>query len=370
MDRDLIERRDFTAARRGYDPDEVDAHLRQVADEMTRLQQAQEQESRPSLAGSAAEQVRGIIEAAETSAAEIQQRAEDEARRMTEEADTEARELRDRAELHSRRVREEADTAAREARERAQAEASSHVARVQAVADQMLERARGADSELEGLLENLRGETTSLVGRLRTNAESLSGDLEQIRAEMPALRDAHSGAGTAPASVAAAGGGAAAADLEPEVTGEQEEQLPVEETPDEFVTEPGEPAAEREGDLGAEPVTSEVDAVEPDPEPLDEAELAAVDEPTLVDEPATLDNEPATLEDEPATVGDEPSTVEEPESAERGRAIAGSEGARLIALNMALNGTPRDETARYLSENFDLEDQDAVLDEVYARVGS
>jgi hypothetical protein len=36
---------------------------------------------------------------------------------------------------------------------------------------------------------------------------------------------------------------------------------------------------------------------------------------------------------------------------------------------MALNGTPRDETARYLSQNFELDDQDALLDEVYARVG-
>jgi hypothetical protein len=52
-----------------------------------------------------------------------------------------------------------------------------------------------------------------------------------------------------------------------------------------------------------------------------------------------------------------------------GRSIRGAEGARLIALNMALNGTPRDETARYLSQNFDLDDQDALLDEVYARVG-
>ncbi len=47
----------------------------------------------------------------------------------------------------------------------------------------------------------------------------------------------------------------------------------------------------------------------------------------------------------------------------------GSEGARLIALNMALNGTPREETSRYLEENFDLEDQGTILDEVYARVG-
>ena len=35
---------------------------------------------------------------------------------------------------------------------------------------------------------------------------------------------------------------------------------------------------------------------------------------------------------------------------------------------MALNGTPRDETARYLSENFHLADSDGLLDEVYASV--
>jgi hypothetical protein len=47
---------------------------------------------------------------------------------------------------------------------------------------------------------------------------------------------------------------------------------------------------------------------------------------------------------------------------------AGNEGARVIALNMALNGSPREETARYLGENFELESPDALLDEVYARV--
>lgn len=47
----------------------------------------------------------------------------------------------------------------------------------------------------------------------------------------------------------------------------------------------------------------------------------------------------------------------------------GHEGARVIALNMALNGSPREETARYLAENFELENPDALLDEVYARVG-
>ena len=47
-----------------------------------------------------------------------------------------------------------------------------------------------------------------------------------------------------------------------------------------------------------------------------------------------------------------------------------AEGARLIALNMALNGTPREETARYLSENFHLADAGGLLDEVYASVES
>ena len=44
------------------------------------------------------------------------------------------------------------------------------------------------------------------------------------------------------------------------------------------------------------------------------------------------------------------------------------EGARLIALNMALNGTPREETDRYLAENFELVDRRGLLDEVYACV--
>jgi hypothetical protein len=42
------------------------------------------------------------------------------------------------------------------------------------------------------------------------------------------------------------------------------------------------------------------------------------------------------------------------------------EGARLLALKMALDGRPREETAAYLSENFELDDPAGLLDEVYA----
>jgi hypothetical protein len=44
------------------------------------------------------------------------------------------------------------------------------------------------------------------------------------------------------------------------------------------------------------------------------------------------------------------------------------EGARLLALKMALDGRPREETAAYLRENFELDDPEGLLDEVYARV--
>jgi hypothetical protein len=44
------------------------------------------------------------------------------------------------------------------------------------------------------------------------------------------------------------------------------------------------------------------------------------------------------------------------------------DGARLIALNMALNGESRADTERYLQENFRLADQTTLIDEVYAAI--
>ena len=66
-----------------------------------------------------------------------------------------------------------------------------------------------------------------------------------------------------------------------------------------------------------------------------------------------------------------PATPGSTSAAERGGEEGGDvEGARLIALNMALNGQSRDETDRYLAENFDLADRESLLDEVYESVGS
>ena len=44
------------------------------------------------------------------------------------------------------------------------------------------------------------------------------------------------------------------------------------------------------------------------------------------------------------------------------------DAARLVALNMALNGQSREQTDRYLKANFELSDRDALLEEVYESV--
>ena len=44
------------------------------------------------------------------------------------------------------------------------------------------------------------------------------------------------------------------------------------------------------------------------------------------------------------------------------------EGARLIALNMALSGASREDTDKYMAENFDLPDRAQLLEEVYGSV--
>jgi hypothetical protein len=95
---------------------------------------------------------------------------------------------------------------------------------------------------------------------------------------------------------------------------------------------------------------------------------------------AEVSEGPAELAPESAKLGDEP-VAEFPTAGAEASAQAGAdlptseqptsqdiEGARLIALNMALNGTPREETERYLAEKYNLANRQRLLDEVYASV--
>jgi DivIVA domain-containing protein len=111
------------------------------------------------------------------------------------------------------------------------------------------------------------------------------------------------------------------------------------------------------GDLrGSTGIPFEPEAAPPVP-PAAAAGAAA--EPALADDDLFDDLAP-----------DDAAIVDDPIAAEPGDGRpADEEGARLIALNMALNGTPREETEQYLSDNFALPDPAGLLDDVYAQVG-
>jgi hypothetical protein len=44
-------------------------------------------------------------------------------------------------------------------------------------------------------------------------------------------------------------------------------------------------------------------------------------------------------------------------------------GARLVAMKLALDGTPREEAGHQLAANYDVAELDSLLDEVYAKAG-
>jgi hypothetical protein len=225
---------------------------------------------------------------------------------------------------------DDATTRARETRERADADAVQRVSQAEEATERMLERTNGVEGEIDRLLSEMRAAAGNLVENLRSSATSLNQELTSIREEYAGVRSGRLEVGGAADGGDA--GPAAVATPEPEAV------------PD-------------EGPVDAEP------------EVVAEVEETAVHEAPADDGYETVE-EPVAAEPEPEEEPEEEAAAEAPaEPARGGRSIRGAEGARLIALNMALNGTPRDETARYLSQNFDLDDPASLLDEVYARVG-
>jgi len=308
LDRQGIERRDFPIVRRGYDPASVDAHLRALAAEVEELRREAGSRGRESLAATAGTQVQGILEAAQATAETIEREAAEQARQ----------------------AREAAAEDAKRTREQAVARAQQHVAAVSQATEALLARVGSMD-----------GETRTLVDSLRSGAGRLAGDLAAVETEMEALYDAAAGR---------AGAGADGGGVEPQegagggshggVSGYAPVAVHAPESHDEpFVEAFSESHEGMQGDpydeLDGEPHT---DAHSGPPS----GELAFEQEPLLSEE----DN-------------DEPS----PASSED------LDGARLVALNMALNGDSREETGRYLAENFDIPDRERLLDEVYAAIG-
>jgi DivIVA domain-containing protein len=263
LDRQSIEKKDFPVGRRGYDPEAVDAHLSSLADEIADLKRTARRRS-DTLASSASDQVRSIVEAAESSAADIQRDAENE-----------AREIRDEANAEAQSTREQATEQARE-----------YVGAVSESTDTMLKR-----------LDSMENELGSLIESLRTGGNRLTADLKLLETNLTEVQGV-----VVP---------------RPQFEPEEPEPAPA-------------PAPEPE----AEPAVAEAESI-----------------PETAEVPAEPGADVAGNGEVAADSGGED-----------------AEGARLIALNMALNGTPREETARYLNENFSLSDANGLLDEVYASV--
>lgn len=308
MERNEIARTDFQTSRRGYAREEVDRHLRAVAAEVARL----EDESRraPSLSGTAADRVREIIEAAERSATDIGSRAEEDAQRATER-----------------------NTAAvREARQKAEARIDQHAKRVEDALDKALERATSLEADFERSAEALRSSFGALVGDLKGGAETVRAQLDEVRGSLPGAPDEAS-EGTRDAARTRDGGR------------DPSEKRPAPGRRRAAAKATRDQEAPKEGGSWAGPRSARGETTEPDT-----AERTAATKPGK--DRAESDSSKKSVPAEQPT----PSTKD------------GGEGARMIALNMALKGTPRDETARYLAGNFELEDPDAVVEEVYSKV--
>lgn len=111
---------------------------------------------------------------------------------------------------------------------------------------------------------------------------------------------------------------------------------------------------ERVGVVASEPL----EPPEPPPEP-DRASLAGPDTAPVEasrEEAAVAPPEAVAAPDQPA-----------PRATPNGSAND-ADGARLVALNMALSGASREEADRYVAEHFDVPDRSALLDDVFASV--
>jgi DivIVA domain-containing protein len=198
--------------------------------------------------------------------------------------------------------------------------ASEHVRQIVAAAEASAAEIKAeAEREAKALRDTAAAEGRDHVARVSEAARALTDRLGAMEAELRRLVEGLE---------AELGSDAAAVAREPETPPAPDptpapEPTPVPEPEPVPVPAPAEPAAEADGEVDV--AARAVDA-EPDEAPADE--------------PAKADR------------GDD------------------SEGARLIALNMALNGSPREETDSYLAKHFSLDDRDTMLDEVYARIGS
>ncbi len=240
--------------------------------------------------------------------------ASEQVRAIIDAAENSAAEIHRQAEDDAREIRADANGEAKSTRDRATTEAREYIDKVKAATNELLARIDAMENELGSVFESLKAG----AGRIDADLRMLDENLGEVReAVAPAHFEAEP---AAPAAVQAA---AADEGIDPEVHD----------------------AAELYG--------------------VDADELAAATAAADVAAPADTGSGPSVAEPSAPTL---PTTGAPVHRSPAGGAGEDVEGARLIALNMALDGTSREETDRYLAENFKLSDRSALLDEVYESV--
>jgi hypothetical protein len=214
------------------------------------------------------------------------------------------------AEAAAADIEQQARDAARTAREDADRDAAS-------TRDQAVAQARGqvafvanATAALLERVASMDAEVSALVESLRTGANRLAADLAAVETNMGELYDAAAGQAVT-----------RAVSTEPPTTIQPTPPVPA-------------------------PPTPQAAAAATQP-PLSPPETSQAD--VHVDPEAPASATPAASASATATNGD-------------------LDGARLIALNMALNGESRADAERYLAENFQLADRQKLIEEVYAAI--
>jgi DivIVA domain-containing protein len=203
----------------------------------------------------------------------------------------------------------EGDANANAENTRAQAAADAEKTRADAVARAQAHVAEvsRATATLLGRVEALNGETGALVDNLRAGATRLASDLTSVETNMGELYDAASGRTSGTVSAVAK-----------EAPAQLEAPPPPPDTP---------PAP--------------VAAAKPPPSP-----------PAPLPPPAAVPVQPA----------------QSPRSEQPASENGDLDGARLVALNMALNGDSREATDKYLADNYEVADRAKLLDEVFAAI--
>jgi F0F1-type ATP synthase membrane subunit b/b' len=337
MEREQIIREDFPLVRKGWDPEAVRAHLRAVADA------APARGAGTPLADGAAERVHAVIAAAE----EVAERIEEQSRREAEEF------------LNS--IRDEADGAL----SRARAEADELIASARTEAAERVEQAKAA---VEGLISQA-GELRSRVGDLGDQLVERNGPQAEVTPPAPG------------APVPGPPSPAPTPDPVPEPTPDPEPPTPAPD-PGPPVPEPTPGPPVPEPDPGPPAPVPEPDPPVPNPDPTPP-------EPAPTPQPAP---DPAPPEPQPAPDPPESASTEdliaqlrsggsaaapEPNGSKQARPFGagGSDGAdadaaaiRLVAMNMALEGSSREEIEARIEADFgSAPGASALIDDVLSR---